>query len=178
MNSPLVAAGISDIPSYGQAVSDLSKTLGGKRDYLQRQQRQGQQQHSGQQQQQHRRRGNSTRRDTQRTKIVIGKNVSNGLMSFKGADLTISQYIGRVSNGTTIQNVRDYVTHRNVEIVDLEQLSTRHDQFQSYKLVVKKTELEKIEREDFWPEGVLSRRFFQPRQRDSAETQQQHHQDA
>ena len=36
----------------------------------------------------------------ERPSTIIGKKVNNGKMSFKGADLTISRYIGHLDNGT------------------------------------------------------------------------------
>ena len=77
--------------------------------------------------------------------------------------MTISRYVGRIANGTSLEDLREFIRGKDVDVVTLEQLSTRHDLFQSYKLVVKKSDLQKIENEDFWPSGIIVRRYFSPR---------------
>ena len=104
------------------------------------------------------------KRDASKTKLIIGKNVSDGLLSINGVDLTISRYIGRIANGTNLSDLKGYIEGQGVNIVALEQLATKHDSFQSYKLVVRRVDLAKIEDENFWPTGVVIRRFFKPKQ--------------
>ena len=102
-------------------------------------------------------------RDISRSRTIIGKNVSNGLMSLKGADLTVNRYVGRVHNDTTLDDLRQYISTREVSVIELEQLETRHQRFKSFHLRVKKDHLELMENEEFWPTGVLFSPFFRPK---------------
>ena len=85
-------------------------------------------------------------------------------MSIKGVDLTVSRYVGRVANGTSLEDLRKFIADQEVDVVDLRPLTTKHESFQSYKLVVKRNDLVKIEKEEFWPAGIVIRRYFQARQ--------------
>ena len=97
--------------------------------------------------------------------IVIGKNVSTGLMSLKGADLTVARYIGRLALDTTVEQIRASLVERKVDVVSCEAIPTKrsHPSFSSFKLVVKKLQLQIIENDDFWPDGVIVGRYWSPR---------------
>ena len=94
---------------------------------------------------------------------MIGKKVSNGLISLKGADLTVNRYVGRVHNDTTADDLREFISSRQVSVIELEQLETKHQRFKSFCLRVKKDDLEAMEDEDFWPQGILFSPFFRPK---------------
>ena len=49
---------------------------------------------------------------------------------------------------------------RNVKVVSLEAIETKHDRFASFKLVVKKSQLEIVEKDTFWPDGVVVGRWW------------------
>ena len=97
------------------------------------------------------------------SRIIIGKKVNEGIVSMKGADLTINKYIGRVHNDVTLDDVRSFLVGQNVSVVELEQLETKHKRFKSFRVRVKRADLEIIEERDFWPEGVLCGSFFRPK---------------
>ena len=84
-------------------------------------------------------------------------------MSVKGADLTVNKYIGRLHNDTTIDDLRQYIVSRNVTVVELEPLKTKHQRFQSFRFRAKREDLERLEDQDFWPQGVLFSSFFRPK---------------
>ena len=81
----------------------------------------------------------------------------------KEADLTINKYVGRVHNEVTTENVREFLASPNVDVVELEQLETKHNRFKSFRLRVKRDDLEIIEKQDFWPKGVLCGSYFRPK---------------
>ena len=81
----------------------------------------------------------------------------------KGADLTINKYIGHVHNDVTTENVCEFLDSHKVNVVELEQLETKHNSFKSFRLRVKRDDLEKIEEQDFWPKGVLCGSYFRPK---------------
>ena len=85
------------------------------------------------------------------------------MVSWKGADLTIARYIGRVAVGTSADEIRSSLETRGVEVVSLEAIQTKHTRFASFKLVIKKSQLDVIEQDDFWPEGVIVGRWWSPK---------------
>ena len=84
----------------------------------------------------------------------------------KGADLTINKYIGRIHNDVTADDVRSFLVGQNVSVIELEQLETKHNRFKSFRVRVKRADLEIIEEQDFWPEGVLCGSFFRAKASD------------
>ena len=99
-------------------------------------------------------------RDSSRPRTIIGESVKDGLISVKGADLTVNRYIWRWDNNVTSDGVKDFISKQNVHVNELEELSTKHGRFKSFRLRVKKSELSLIEDKNFWPEGVLLSPFF------------------
>jgi hypothetical protein len=103
-------------------------------------------------------------RSYSKTKTIIGKNINTGLVSWKGADLTVSRYIGRVANGTSTEEIAEFLKQSDVTVIELTRHETKYSFFQSYiisyKLVIRKSDLSKIEDENFWPQEVVVRRYF------------------
>ena len=95
--------------------------------------------------------------------VIIGKKVSSGEMSWRGADLTVARYIGRVSLGTTADDIRSFLESNNVEVISLEPIPVKHKLFSSFKLVVKRSFLPVIENPEIWPEGVSVGRYWAPK---------------
>ena len=102
--------------------------------------------------------------------IVVGKKVSAGLMSWKGADLTHSYYIGNVDIGVSVHEVKDGIEGQGVCVVELDEIPRRQNRFKSFRLVIKKSDATTIKDPDFWPEGVVLRRFFHKNRTDGAAT--------
>ena len=88
---------------------------------------------------------------------------SSGVVSWRGAPLTVDCYIGRVDLEATKEEVKAFITSKSVDVVDIEENATRHQRFKSFKLVIKKVDYEKLDNRDEWPEGVVFRRFWRPR---------------
>ena len=97
----------------------------------------------------------AAKRSSKSSTIVIGKKVSAGVVSWKGADLTATRYICRCAYGTTVEDVRATLEFHNVDVVSLEAIPTKHTRFSSFKLVVKKEQLDVVSNGDIWPIGVL-----------------------
>ena len=95
--------------------------------------------------------------------VIIGKKVNEGVLSFKGADLTVARYVGRVALGTTADDIRSSLQQSGVDVVALEAISVKHNRFSSFKLVIKKLQLKLIENPDLWPEGVIVGRWWLPK---------------
>ena len=99
-------------------------------------------------------------REKSKPRTIIGKSVRDGLISVKGADLTINRYVGRWHNDSTANAVKEFISNQNVTVVELEELDTKHGRFKSFRLRVKKNDISLIEDENFWPEGVVLSPFF------------------
>ena len=107
-------------------------------------------------------------RDASRPRTIIGRNVSDGLLSIKGADLTVNKYISRFHMDTTEETLRQFISQKDVTVVELEPIKTAHERYKSFRLRVKRSDLEKVEDADFWPQGVVVCRYFRPRRKDQS----------
>ena len=104
-------------------------------------------------------RSNSKARKPQN--IVVGKKVNDGIISLRGADLTASLYIGYVDNSVSLDDLKGYIESLNVNVVELDDIARKHNRFKSFRLCLRKKDLETIKDPNFWPEGIVVRRFFQ-----------------
>ena len=87
--------------------------------------------------------------------------MAEGLLSFRGADLTINFYVGNADVNTSVDVMKTGIESQGVAVVGLEEIQRRHNRFKSFKLCIKKKDVETIKDPNFWPEGVAVRRFFQ-----------------
>ena len=95
--------------------------------------------------------------------IVIGKKPSSGVMSWSGADLTVDCYIGRVGFSVTSDVIKTSLVSEGIDVINIEENTTRHGLYKSFKLVVRRTDYDRLNSPEFWPEGVVFRRFRRPR---------------
>ena len=108
-------------------------------------------------------RDSSRRRSNSKARTIIGKKVSDGLVSFKGVDQTVTKYIGHVENSVGEDDIRNWVESGDVGVVELKDLVRRHSLWKSFKLTVKKSDVSKIDDPLFWPGGVVVRPFYRPK---------------
>ena len=95
-----------------------------------------------------------------------------GLVSWRGADLTTELYVGNVSTNVSVEEAKQAIIDLGVEVIELEVIR-RHNHFQSFRLRVKRTDFEKMKDPDIWPDGIVIRRFFRGK-RNGAETNDGH----
>ena len=98
---------------------------------------------------------------------MVGKKVSDGLLSWKGADLTHEFYIGYADIDTKTDVLKAWIESHGVRVVSLTECARRHNKFASVKLTIRKKDTEGWEEWD-WPEGVTVRRFFNKSSKDGA----------
>ena len=91
---------------------------------------------------------------------MVGKKVVEGLVSCRGADLTNNLYLGQFDLDSTPELVKAYIEKQGVTVVELEELVLQHRRFRSFRLCLKRTDMEVILAEGFWPIGVVVRRFW------------------
>jgi hypothetical protein len=99
-----------------------------------------------------------------RGKVVIGKKVNQGEMSWKGAELTVDCYLGNVGINEDNLKVKEYIENAGITLVDFQENKRNHERFKYFKLTVKRSHLTLLEDPELWPEGVVIRNFFRPRQ--------------
>jgi hypothetical protein len=105
----------------------------------------------------------SGNRSSSRSLMIVGKSISVGLIYIKGADLTVNRHIGCIDNSVELETLCQYVSTKDVTVVELEQLDTKHSRFKSFRLRVKKLEIRKVDDPEFWEEKIIIRPFYKPR---------------
>ena len=109
------------------------------------------------------------RRPKKTSDVVIGKAVSSGALSFRGADLTIHRFIGRIHPDVDIETMKKDLETLGISVLNLQQNESKNSQFKSFHLTAKRADAEKIDNPNTWPENVVVRRFFLSRRKaDSA----------
>jgi hypothetical protein len=103
-------------------------------------------------------------RETIARGLIIGKKVTDGLISLRGVDQTVNRYVGNIDVNPQDEDVKKHLREGGVEVVELERLPNKHQRFKSFRLRIKKKDLQTIENSEFWPENVVLRFFRRPRQ--------------
>ena len=99
----------------------------------------------------------------QRKKRVVKGRATN--QTLKGAPPPSREvFIYRVDKEATCDELKQYVESGHVAVRDLVVMSHEHAMFKSFKLTISVADLSKIYDEDFWPDGIMVRRFNKPRQ--------------
>ena len=107
------------------------------------------------------------RQERKRRQIIKGTGVSTRI---KGAPPPEKEYfVYRVVKGTTVTDMSEYLTEKNIEFSSLEKVSNDNAKFCSFKLCVPFDSVGKITNASVWPEGISVRRFFKRPQNDSTE---------
>ena len=97
--------------------------------------------------------------------IVVGKKVAEGVVSWRGADLTTNRYIGNVDIEASVDDVRTSIEGIGIKVIELEELQCRHSRHKSFRLRLKKADVPKTEQAELWPENVVIRNFFRGKDR-------------
>ena len=79
----------------------------------------------------------SSSRPRKITNIVVGKKVVDGIVSWRGADVTTELYVGNVHSNVSVEDARKGITDLGVDVIDLEVVG-RHRHFQSFRVRIKK----------------------------------------
>lgn len=90
----------------------------------------------------------------------IGKGSVDISSNFKAADIKVPIYIYKVSKETTECDIKKYVTSKiNIDI-DLQKMNMKVTKdYNAYKIFVPKNKIDVFLNDDFWPNGVMFRRF-------------------
>ena len=100
-----------------------------------------------------------------RRKVIKGRS-ENG--TIRGAPPPSRElFVYRVDKGTTCEELKHYIENSGVTVRDLSILSHINAMFKSFKLTISVSDINKILNEDFWPCGIMVRRYNKPRQNDN-----------
>ena len=105
----------------------------------------------------------ATSKNAKSSSIIIGQNVNAGIVSFKGVDLTAARYIGHCEVGTETKDIQQLMDQHKVDVISLEKLQTKHGNFSSFKIVVKKSQLETVMNPTTWPAGIHVGHWWAPK---------------
>ena len=93
---------------------------------------------------------------------IIGKKKNIGTL--RSAKRTADLYIGNcdinVTSDVLIKYIRDEL---NVIVCGCEQLESKYDDYNSFKVTLESNNRLKLLSSDMWPEGIVCRRFYKPR---------------
>ena len=105
---------------------------------------------------------NKKQRRNARMRIVGNSGRVSTLL--KGASRTTDLYIGNCDTDVTGDMLTQYISDIiNVSIKHCEQLVTRYDNYNSFKLTVSVNDKDKLLSPDVWPDEVVCRKYFYPR---------------
>ena len=102
-------------------------------------------------------------RNRKKKKNVIGsRKVSSSVL--KCAMRTADLYIGNCDPGVTVDILSTYIKEDlNIDIVRCEKLQSRYDNYSSFKVTLNVNDRIKLLSSEVWPDGVVCRKFFSPR---------------
>lgn len=80
------------------------------------------------------------------------------------ADISSSIYVSRLAKSSSIDDVKEHIKDMGETCLDVQLLDQKHDtSFNSYKIIICSSKLERFLNGDFWPEGIKFRRFRERR---------------
>jgi len=72
-------------------------------------------------------------------------------------------YIGGCSTDSTVDSLRQYCRDQEIDVKDVTELKTRSEYYKSFKLTVDSSLYDGVMNEDMWPQGIIFRRYFLPK---------------
>ncbi|XP_066304486.1 uncharacterized protein [Branchiostoma lanceolatum] len=99
-------------------------------------------------------------RRRRRGKAIVGRASNKGSLVV-AKPRPVEVFVSRLSVETSAESLTQFLHDNEMELVDCEKLVTRFGSYASFKLVIGKADSEKILSPDFWPSGILVRKFYQ-----------------
>lgn len=90
--------------------------------------------------------------------------------SFTVSKQVISMYIGRCSNGTTKESLKDFCETQNIKVLEVDELANVNKWNKSFRVCFEAVHRDTVFNESFWPEGIIFRRYFYPRNKQTKES--------
>ena len=77
-------------------------------------------------------------------------------------------YLGLFDINAECDEVKASIEAQGVGVVELDELKRQHNRFKSFRLCIRKKDLDTVKDAEFWPEGVVVRKYFNKFNRDGA----------
>ena len=95
---------------------------------------------------------------------IIGSKKVDVNSTIKGAVRFADIYLGNCDLAVTPESITEYVlSEMNVVVSKCEILVSRNDNCKSFKVTTKINDRMKLLSSDVWPEGIICRKFYNPR---------------
>ncbi|XP_070532996.1 uncharacterized protein [Ptychodera flava] len=100
--------------------------------------------------------------DSGRSKFILGKRQHTGLQT--AATQRKRVFVSRLRPETDTEHLVRYIRETmRIDTIDCDKLKTKYDSYASFCIAVRPDNFESLMNPDVWPEGVLIRKFYQPR---------------
>lgn len=100
----------------------------------------------------------SNRKKRIRNRNMFG--TAEGSSKLLVADLPSGVYVSRLNKATTANDIKEYIHFKGEDCLDVQILSQKQDiEFSSFKVLVPKQKITVFLQNDFWPAGIIFRRF-------------------
>lgn len=97
-------------------------------------------------------------------KAVVGTKHTSDAGSLKGApEPSRDLFVYRVAKGTDASLIEKQFRSSSINIRSIEKRSKETAKFDSFRVEVLKSDVARVLKPDFWPEGIYVRRYFTPR---------------
>lgn len=95
-----------------------------------------------------------------------GKGVQDPKMKFRAAEIKVPIFVYHVEKELSISDIHKYIASKTDIKVSIEKVSMRElRDYESYKIYVPKHKIDIFMQDNFWPEGISFRRFYEFREK-------------
>lgn len=96
-------------------------------------------------------------------KGVLGNKVTSDNCMLKSGPEVMDIFVSRLKASTVDSNVTDFLKDEGVNVISIEKVSNTNAKMNSYKIVIQYSDYNKVMKQEFWPNGIACRRFFNKR---------------
>ena len=107
-------------------------------------------------------------RNRKRRENIIGSKKVNDRHGIKSAPKIVDIYVGNIDVDVTVEAITEYVKSEiGVQLEKGEALLSRNPNYKSFKLSCNITDRSKLLSPEVWPEGIICRKYYNPRNNNS-----------
>ena len=97
---------------------------------------------------------------------IVGSKKANENVRLRGAVQVADIYLGNCTLEVTPESIVDYIrSEMNIEVQNCQPLDSRNRHCKSFKISLKSIDRPKLLVPEVWPEGIVCRKFFNPRRK-------------
>ena len=101
-----------------------------------------------------------TRRGNREANVSGTGTESNNLV---GVQRIMDIFVGGCDKNSSEEGIKKHCENLGIQLMKIEQLTTRSEWYKAYKISMKATDREKLMLPDSWPQGIFVRKYFKPR---------------